>query len=100
MATSASQRRPAFGHLNLGDIRAREIEALRADLLDGTRGRKTVNNVLACLGKILRYAQEIEILERAPRIRLLKVDKQKFRFLDFEELNRIAQVGDHRNRAT
>ena len=81
--------RPVFGHLNLGDIRAREIEVLKADLLDGTRGRKTVNNVLACLGKILRYAQEIDILERAPRIRLLKVDKQKFRFLDFEELDAL-----------
>jgi hypothetical protein len=81
--------RPAFGHLNLGDIRAREIERLKAELLDGTRSRKTVNNVLACLGKLLRYAQELELIDRAPRIRLLKVDKQNFRFLDFEQYDAL-----------
>jgi integrase len=81
--------RGAFGHLNLGDIRAREIEGLKAELLDGRRGRKTVNNVLAVLGKMLRYAHEIEVLDRVPRIRLLKCDKQKFRFLDFEELDAL-----------
>jgi integrase len=77
--------RPAFKHMSLGAIRSREIEKFKADLLDGTRSRKTVNNILACLGKILRYAVELEIIERAPKIRLLKVDKQNFRFLDFEE---------------
>jgi len=81
--------RPALGKMHIGDIRAREIEALKADLLDGNRGRKTVNNVLACLGKILRYAHELELIERVPRIRLLKVDKQKFRFLDFDELDAL-----------
>lgn len=48
-----------------------------------------MNNILACLGKILRYAVEIEVIERAPKIRLLKVDKQKFRFLDFEEYDAL-----------
>jgi integrase len=77
--------RPAFKDLTLGEIRVREIEQLKAELLDGKRSRKTVNNVLACLGKILRYAHELELIDRVPRIRLLKVDKQSFRFLDFEQ---------------
>jgi len=83
---------PALGDLEIAAIRSREIEALKASLLDGSRSRKTVNNVLAVLGKLLRYANELELLERVPRIRMLKVEKQRFRFLDFEEYEALLNV--------
>ncbi len=46
--------------------------------------RKRVNNILACLSKMLPYAHEIEILDVAPRVKLLKIPPQ--RFLTFDEL--------------
>jgi len=83
---------PAFGGLRLDAITMHPIEKLKADLLAKGKSRKLVNNVLACLRKMLRYAQEIEILETVPRIKALKIAPQKFDFLTFEELARVLEV--------
>jgi hypothetical protein len=50
---------------------------------------------------MLRYANEIEILEVVPRIKLLKIALQKFDFLTFEEFSRLleAMKGDAERRA-
>jgi integrase len=65
------------------------VLTLPADLLAKGKSRKRVNNVLACFGKMLRYANEIELIDVVPRIKLLKVPPQKFDFLTFEELSRL-----------
>jgi hypothetical protein len=41
--------------------------------------------VLAVLGRMLRWAQELELIDRVPRIKLLKVSPQGFDFLDEAE---------------
>jgi hypothetical protein len=46
---------PAFGELRLDEIKTHSIEVLKADLLAKGKSRKCVNNILACLGKMLRY---------------------------------------------
>jgi integrase len=81
--------RPAFGRRRLDEIGVRDVEALKARLLQGGRGPKRVNNVLACLGKLLRYAAEIDVLPNVPRIKFLKVPPQKFDFLTVEEYERL-----------
>jgi integrase len=86
---------PALGDLGLSEITVREVEKLKAKLDDGERSRKRVNNILGCLSKLLNYAAEIEVLAAAPRIRLLKVGKQSFRFLNFEELDALLAVARH-----
>jgi len=48
-----------------------------------------VNNALAVLSKMLRYAEEIELLEKAPRVRLLRAPKPGFDFLDFDEADQL-----------
>jgi integrase len=48
-----------------------------------------VNNVLIVLSKILKYAQESELLEKIPRIKALKLSPQKFDFFQPEELDRL-----------
>ena len=48
--------KPILGSLQLGKIRVREIERLKATLLKRGLRPKTVNNALAVLGKMLRYA--------------------------------------------
>lgn len=87
--------RPTVGRKRLDEISTRDVEALKARLLDSGKSEKTVNNILACLGKILRYAAEVGVLAVAPRIRLLKVPPQKFDFLTFEEYDRLlGTIGD------
>lgn len=92
---------PAFGELSLDAIKTHAIETLKAGLLANGLSRKRVNNILACLGKMLRYANEIELLDLVPRIKLLKVPPQRFDFLTFEELSRLLEAmdGDRERRA-
>jgi integrase len=74
----------------------REVDALRAELIAGGLSAKTTNNVVGLLGKILRYAHELEVLESVPKIRKLKTAPAKFDFLAFEEADRLlAAALDH-----
>src|SRR5690348_7052330 len=60
---------PVFGEMRLDAIKMHAIETLKANLL-AKLSRKRVNNILACLGKMLRYAHEIELIEIVPRVKL------------------------------
>jgi len=83
---------PVFGDLYLDAIKMHPIEVFKASLLAKELSRKRVNNILACLGKMLRYAHEVELIEVVPRVRLLKIPMQKFDFLTFEELTRLTEA--------
>ena len=50
------------------------------------------NNILNVLSKILRYAEELEVISKIPRIKALKVPPQKFDFLTFEEFERLVSA--------
>ena len=63
---------PAFGARPLDEITGKDVEDLKARLLDTKRSAKRINNVLNVLSKILRYAFEIELLDRMPRIKTLR----------------------------
>jgi integrase len=80
---------PALGDMRMDAIKMDRIEQLKASLLAKGLGRKRVNNILAVLGKMLRYAHEIELIESVPRVKLLKLPPQQFDFLTFEELSRL-----------
>ena len=75
---------PRFGRRRLDGITVRDIERMKADLMT-THKPRTINNIMAVLGKILRYAAEVEELEKVPRFKFLKVPPQPYNFLDFEE---------------
>jgi len=83
---------PVFGDMPLDAIKMHPIEVLKASLLAKGLSRKRVNNILACLGKMLRYAHEVELIEVVPRVKLLKIPLQKFDFLTFEELSRLTEA--------
>jgi integrase len=83
---------PMFGDKRCDEIRMHAIEAMKAEKLAAGLSRKRVNNILACLGKILRYAHETEVLASVPKIKLLKLQPPKFDFLTFEELERLLEV--------
>jgi integrase len=74
--------------MKLDAIKMHAIEKLKADLLIKGKSPKLVNNVLACIGKMLRYAHQIELIESVPSIKPLKIAPQKFDFFTYEELSR------------
>ena len=80
---------PAFGNLLLEQVVPRKIAAYKAAKLDAGLARKTVNNHLALLRKMLNTAVEWELLDRTPKVKALKVAESKFDFLDFDELDRL-----------
>ena len=83
---------PAFGDKRLDEIKMHAIEVLKADLLARGKSRKRVNNVLHTLSKILKYAQELEVVEKVPLIRTLKVAPSSFDFFTYEELERLVNA--------
>ena len=81
---------PVLGRLHLDEITTRHVERLKATLLNKSLSHKSVNNILAVLGKCLRYAREdLEMIEKLPRMRPLKVCSPSFDFLEFDEAERL-----------
>lgn len=89
--------KPAFEHLPLDQIGIGEIAKFRASLIQrgklrggkSSRGGgkvvpgrklsdKRINNVLAVLSKALRYAADVQVIDHAPRVGLLKVERPEF----------------------
>ena len=99
--------KPAFGHLRLNEIGAEQIEKYKAVKLSGeyidfdlgnlcepikSLSPKSINNHLICLAKLFAVAVEWGKLERAPKVKLLKVGETDFDFLDFAEADRLQQA--------
>jgi integrase len=82
---------PAFDRVPLDRIGVQDVERLKAALLERV-SRKRVNNVLNVLSKILKYAHELEVIEKVPRIKTLKVTPTKFDFFTYEELDRLVDA--------
>lgn len=80
---------PALGHLRLGDIRRREIDAYKADKHKSGLKPGTINNQLGVLSKLLKVAVAWELIDSAPAVGLLKNPKAKFDYLDFNEADRL-----------
>jgi len=105
---------PAFGHLRLDQIDARAIDRYKVKKLSppdeddpkavkSTRRSpkaglkpKTINNHLTILSRLLRVAQKWKLIDRLPEIEKLRVHKQPFDFLNFEESERfLAAAREH-----
>lgn len=85
---------PEFSKTRLNDFGRRNVEAFKATLRRKGLGRKRINNVLTVIGKLLAYAEEIEIIEQAASMHLLKVEPPKFRFLDYEEYEALLKAAE------
>jgi len=85
---------PVLGPMRLDEMcRDGTIQRFRAVLAQkidaGKMSVKTANNILAVLSKALRYAEEAEVIDRAPRVRLYKVEAPERRSWDFDEYVRL-----------
>jgi integrase len=78
-----------FGHLRLDEIGTGKVAAFRASLVEKGLGEKRINNVLSVLSKPMRYAVDCELIERAPRIGLYKVERPEIEPWDFEQYARL-----------
>lgn len=80
---------PILGRKRLDEITVRDVEALKAKMLAKGRSPKRVNNTLTVLGRMLKYAVEVGILESSPRVRFVRVPPRELGFLDFDEYARL-----------
>lgn len=83
---------PAFGRLALDAITTLEVEQFKATKLNAGLSPKSINNFLAVLGKCLRTAEEWGDIDRAPKLKLLRVPPQCFGFLSPDEANRLIRA--------
>ena len=76
---------PAFGTHRLDQIRPPDLEAYKSKKLAQGYSKKTINNHLAALGKMLSLAKEWGLIEGVPKMRLFRLEPTDFEFLTFEE---------------
>ncbi len=83
------------GSMRLDEIDVGVVQELKASL--GQRPNrykkqlslKTLNNVLAVLSNAMRYAEEVGLIEEAPRIRQYKFERPEIECLEFTEWQRM-----------
>jgi len=85
---------PYFGKKQLDKISNLDIESYKAAKLQAGQSRKSVNNHLIALNKCLKTAQDWEIIDKIPKVKLLKVAPQRFDYLSIEECETLL---DHCN---
>lgn len=76
---------PFFGIKPLDKINGLDIENFKAEKIAMGLANKTINNFLIVFSRCLKIAQEWGVIQDIPRIKLLKVQAQKFDFLSLEE---------------
>jgi integrase len=80
---------PALGKTRLDAIGPPQIEDYKSAKVKEGLARKSINNHLACLGKMLHLAEEWGVIEHAPKVRLFRVEQGPVRFLTFGETPRF-----------
>lgn len=85
---------PAFGHLRLDDIGERRIEAYKAKKLEAKLSKKTVNNHLTVLRRLLALARRFKLIEHVTEFMWLRAPRPEFDFLSFEEADRLVGGAD------
>jgi integrase len=79
-----------IGDKRLDEINVGEIARLRADLVTRAQlGEKTINDILAVLSKALRYAADCEVIAKAPKVGLFKVERPEIVAWDFAQYARL-----------
>ena len=82
--------KPEIGHLRLDEINAEVVQKFRAKLVDEKKlGDKRINNIMVVLSKSLRYAVDCELIERAPKCRVKKVERAEIEAWTFDEYPRV-----------
>lgn len=73
----------------LNEITAADVALIKADQAAAGKGVKTTNNALVVLSRMLRTAVEWKVIDDAPQIRLLKVERKARPFYDVTRYERL-----------
>ncbi len=80
---------PRFGEMPIDEIDVGEVARFRAALVGMGLSEKRINNILAVLSKPLRYAVDCELIAKAPKIGLFKVERPEIVAWDFVQYARL-----------
>jgi len=84
---------PLWGRRSLDEISDEQVAKLKARLRD--KSRKTTNNVLTVLGKLLKVAVKWKLLDAMPcAVELVKVSNPTPEFYEFEDYARLVEAAD------
>ncbi len=82
-----------LGDKPLDEISDEDVQALKSSL--AKHSRKTVNNVLAVLGKLLKVAVKWKVITKLPcTIELMKVSNLVVKFYEFGQYKRLVEAAD------
>jgi integrase len=81
--------RREFGHLQLDRIGVAEIARFKAKLIASELSKKTINKILCVLSKPLKYAADCDLITRAPKIGLYKVERPEIVAWEYEQYARL-----------
>jgi integrase len=81
--------KPEFGEMGLDEIDVSAIARFRAKLIQAKKSDKTINNILAVLSKALKYAEAARVIDHAPTVGLLKVERPEIVAWSVEEYARL-----------
>jgi site-specific recombinase XerD len=90
---------PAFAKVRLDELRAQDIEDYKANKLAQGLSRKTVNNHLAVLRRLLHFARAARVVGQTPEVLTLALEPELPRFLDREQAQRLIENADGEFRA-
>lgn len=79
----------AFGAKRLDQIGVGEIASFRASLVEKGLSEKRINNVLAVLSKALNYAVDVELILRAPKVGLFRIERPEIEAWELDEYGRV-----------
>jgi integrase len=80
---------PRFGAKRLDEITVAEIARFRADLVAHELGEKRINQIFGVLSKALRYAADCELIAKAPKVGLFKIERPEIEWWDFDQYARL-----------
>jgi integrase len=93
-STYENHLQAVFGHMRLDEIKVGEIAAFRASLIEKKLSDKTINNILTILSKPLHYAEDVELIAKAPKVGLFKVEAPEIEFWEFDEYARLIAAAE------
>lgn len=82
----------AFGAKRLDQIGVGEVAAFRASLVQKGLSEKRINNVLAVLSKALNYAVDVELILKAPKVGLFRIERPEIEAWELEQYTRVLEA--------
>lgn len=83
-----------FGDKPLVEFGVAEKDLLAAKLKKRGLAPTSINNSLGALGSMLRYAEELKLIQSAPPSRFVRVLPTSFDFLDFDEYEHLVKISE------